>query len=172
MIQGNIAKWNKKVGDKVKPGDALCGIETDKATVDFEMQEEGYVAKLLYPDGAKDVKLGSPLGILAFDPKDIPALADWTSGAGASKADPVQQAQTAAPAQTQATTKVQAQSSGERIFISPLAKKTALEKGLEIAQIKGTGPNARIILADVEDALRAGPAKTPEMALPAVAQPA
>jgi len=96
------------------------------------MQEEGYVAKLLYPDGAKDVKLGSPLCILAFDPKDIPALADWTSGAGASKADPVQQAQTAAPAQTQAT-KVQAQSSGERIFISPLAKKTALEKGLEIA---------------------------------------
>jgi len=64
MEKGNIKSWNKKVGDKVKPGDALCGIETDKAVVDFEMQEEGYIAKLLYPAGAKDVKLGEIIAII------------------------------------------------------------------------------------------------------------
>ena len=83
----------KKVGDKVKPGDVLCGIETDKATVDFEMQEEGYVAKLLFPDGAKDVKLGSPVAILSFDAKDVAAFADWVPG-GAPKVAAVAQEET------------------------------------------------------------------------------
>lgn len=58
MEKGNIAKWLKKEGDSIKPGDILAQIETDKATVDFEMQEEGFIAKLLYPEGSKDVKLG------------------------------------------------------------------------------------------------------------------
>ena len=58
MEKGNIAKWMKKEGDEIKPGDILAQIETDKATVDFEMQEEGFIAKLLYPEGSKDVKLG------------------------------------------------------------------------------------------------------------------
>ena len=80
MEKGNIAKWLKKVGDKVKPGDALCGIETDKAVVDFEMQEDGYIAKLCYPEGAKDVPLGEPVAILVDDPKNIPAFADWVKG--------------------------------------------------------------------------------------------
>lgn len=80
MEKGNISKWLKKVGDKVKPGDALCGIETDKAVVDFEMQEDGYIAKLCYPEGAKDVPLGEPVAILVDDIKDIPAFADWTKG--------------------------------------------------------------------------------------------
>jgi pyruvate dehydrogenase E2 component (dihydrolipoamide acetyltransferase) len=55
----------------------LCGVETDKAVVDYEMQEEGYIAKLLYPEGAKDVLLGSPIAIIALDKKDVQALADW-----------------------------------------------------------------------------------------------
>lgn len=73
------------MGDRVKPGDVLCGIETDKATVDYEMQEDGFVAKLLYPEGAKDVPLGQPVAILSFNEKDIPAFADWVAG-GAPKA--------------------------------------------------------------------------------------
>ena len=77
-IQGNIKTWNKKVGDKVKPGDVLCGIETDKAVVDFEMQEEGYVAKLLYPAGAKDVKLGELIAILVDKESDIAAFANFS----------------------------------------------------------------------------------------------
>ena len=73
-----IKTWNKKVGDKVKPGDVLCGIETDKAVVDFEMQEEGYVAKLLYPAGAKDVKLGELIAILVDKESDIAAFANFS----------------------------------------------------------------------------------------------
>lgn len=68
------------MGDKVKPGDALCGIETDKAVVDFEMQEEGYIAKLLYPAGAKDVKLGEIIAIIVEKQSDIAAFSDYSAG--------------------------------------------------------------------------------------------
>ena len=63
-VQGNISKWHKQVGDEIGPGDVLAAIETDKAVVDFEMQEEGYVAALLYPEGARDVDLGKVVAIL------------------------------------------------------------------------------------------------------------
>jgi len=102
MEKGNISTWNKKVGDKVMPGEALCGIETDKAVVDFEMQEEGYVAKILYADGAKDVDLGMPIAILVDDADDIPSFADWAPGSAsaAAEAAPAQQEQAqAVPAQ-------------------------------------------------------------------------
>merc|ERR1712166_985298 len=83
MEKGNISTWTKKVGDKISPGEALCGIETDKAVVDFEMQEEGYIAKILYGDGAKDIDLGLPLAILVEDEADIAAFADWTPAGSA-----------------------------------------------------------------------------------------
>jgi pyruvate dehydrogenase E2 component (dihydrolipoamide acetyltransferase) len=86
MEKGNISVWHKKVGDKVKPGEALCGVETDKATVDFEMQEEGYIAKLCYPAGTKDIALGQAVAILVDDPKNIPAFADWVMGGKAAAA--------------------------------------------------------------------------------------
>ena len=69
-----------KVGDKVAPGDVLAGIETDKATVDYEMQEEGFLAKLLFPEGANDVPLGEPIAIICENEKDIPAFANWVAG--------------------------------------------------------------------------------------------
>lgn len=87
MEKGNIAKWHKKVGDKVSPGEALAGIETDKAVVDFEMQEEGYVAKILYPEGTKDVDLGLPVAILVDDPEDIDAFVDWSPNSGSASND-------------------------------------------------------------------------------------
>lgn len=86
MEKGNISTWHKKVGDKISPGEALCGIETDKAVVDFEMQEEGYIAKILYGDGAKDIELGLPLAILVDDEEDIAAFADWAPGSGSAPA--------------------------------------------------------------------------------------
>lgn len=82
MEKGNIKAWLKKEGDEVGPGDVLAAIETDKATVDFEMQEEGFVAKLLYPEGAKDVPLGSAVAILVEDKNDIGAFANY-DGSGA-----------------------------------------------------------------------------------------
>ena len=76
------------MGDKVKPGDALCGIETDKAVVDFEMQEEGYIAKILYPEGAKDIKLGQVIAIIVDKESDIAAFSDYS---GASQTTAVTQ---------------------------------------------------------------------------------
>jgi len=83
MEKGNISTWFKKVGDKVGPGEALCGIETDKAVVDFEMQEEGYIAQILYPDGAKDVALGECIAILVEELEDVAAFANYSGEAQA-----------------------------------------------------------------------------------------
>jgi len=77
MEKGNIGSWNVKVGDKVGPGDVLCDIETDKATIDYEMQDEGYVAKLFYEAGTKDIPLGKILAVLVEDKEDIAAFANW-----------------------------------------------------------------------------------------------
>ena len=77
MEKGNIGEWNVKVGDAIAPGDVLCSIETDKATIDFEMQDEGFVAKLMYEAGAKDIPLGKVLAILVDDKDDIAAFADY-----------------------------------------------------------------------------------------------
>ena len=86
MEKGNIKEWNVKVGDQIQPGDVLCGIETDKAVVDFEMQEEGYVAKLLYDAGSKDIPLGTPLAILVENEADIAAFANYDGSSGADAA--------------------------------------------------------------------------------------
>ena len=88
MEKGNIKQWIKKVGDRVDPGDVLAAIETDKATVDFEMQEEGFVAKLLFDEGAKDVPLGTPVAILVEDEGDVAAFSDYTPGASAAADTP------------------------------------------------------------------------------------
>lgn len=77
MEKGNIAKWLKKEGDEVKAGDILASIETDKATVDYEMQDEGFVAKLLYPEGSKDVPLGKIVAILVDNKEDIVKFKDY-----------------------------------------------------------------------------------------------
>ena len=89
----------KKVGDRVDPGDVLAAIETDKATVDFEMQEEGYVAKLLFDEGAKDVILGTPVAILVEDEADIAAFANY-DGSSAASTPSAAPAESAAPAST------------------------------------------------------------------------
>lgn len=88
IVQGNIAKWLKKEGDEIKPGDLLASIETDKATVDFEMQEEGYIAKLLYPEGAKDVKLGEVVAIIVENKDDVSKFKDYKGEGGAGAAEP------------------------------------------------------------------------------------
>ena len=77
-----------KVGDQIGPGDVLCSIETDKATIDFEMQDEGYVAKLLYEEGTKDIPLGKILAILVEEEGDIAAFADYKAEEGAAAAAP------------------------------------------------------------------------------------
>ena len=97
MEKGNIKSWEKQVGDEIAPGDVLASIETDKAVVDFEMQEEGFVAKLLFPENAKDVPLGSPVAIIVENKEDIAAFADYDGSSGGGAA-PAQAAPTPQPA--------------------------------------------------------------------------
>jgi len=94
MEKGNIQKWLKQVGDEVNPGDVLAAIETDKATVDFEMQEEGFVAALCYPEGAKDVELGKVVAILVENKEDIAAFKDYDPEAASAPATSTQASST------------------------------------------------------------------------------
>lgn len=99
MEKGNIKQWHKQVGDEIAPGDALASIETDKAVVDFEMQEEGFVAKLLFEEGAKDVPLGQAVAIIVENKDDIAAFANYTGSESAQPAAAAAPAAPAAPAQ-------------------------------------------------------------------------
>lgn len=92
LIQGNIGVWYKQVGDKVQPGDVLCSIETDKATIDFEMQDEGYVAKIFYDAGTKDIPLGEVLAVLTEEESDVGAFKDMVVEGGAATATPAAEA--------------------------------------------------------------------------------
>ena len=144
------------------------------------MQEEGYVAALLYPEGAKDVELGKVVAIIVEDKADLDAFKNYTaesaSAPAAAPAEPAGQAATpVAAAASSSPAAAPAQSSGDRIFVSPLAKRMAEEKGLSLDQIKGTGPNNRIIAADVEEAKSqpaSAPASAPAKAPAAAAKPA
>ncbi|KAJ2599537.1 pyruvate dehydrogenase complex dihydrolipoamide acetyltransferase component (E2) [Coemansia sp. RSA 1722] len=181
MTQGNVGQWQKSVGDKIEPGDVLVEIETDKAQMDFEFQEEGYLAKIIAPTGTKDLKIDSPVAIVVENESDIAAFADFTvdqagsnSGSAAAESAPAAEApqQPAQPAQTEAAAKPAVSSaadSGSRIFASPLAKAMAKEKGIDLAQISGSGPRGRIVKADIESFIASGATKAAAVATPAVA---
>lgn len=171
MTQGNVGAWQKAVGDKISPGDALVEIETDKATMDFEFQEEGYLAKIILETGTKDVLVGKPIAVYVDEESDVSAFAEFTaedaadadqSAAEAAVPQDVEtkSAPTPAPEPTPAPAKPAADSTEKksskpidagRIFASPAAKTIALQKGINLNEIKGTGPDGRIIKRDVEN---------------------
>ncbi|KAJ2754609.1 pyruvate dehydrogenase complex dihydrolipoamide acetyltransferase component (E2), partial [Coemansia nantahalensis] len=78
MTQGNVGQWQKSVGDRIVPGDVLVEIETDKAQMDFEFQEEGYLAQILAPTGTKDLGIDTPIAVVVEDAADVAAFADFT----------------------------------------------------------------------------------------------
>ncbi|XP_037402079.1 dihydrolipoyllysine-residue acetyltransferase component of pyruvate dehydrogenase complex, mitochondrial isoform X2 [Pygocentrus nattereri] len=172
MTMGTVQRWEKKVGEKLNEGDLLAEIETDKATIGFEVQEEGYLAKIMIPEGTRDVPLGTPLCIMVEKESDIQAFADYVetgvaatpppaptpvatpppAAAPAAPATPTPAAPTAAPA---------AAARKGRVFASPLAKKLAAEKGIDLAQVTGTGPDGRITKKDIETFVPAKAAPAP-----------
>jgi len=164
------------VGDKFEPGDIICSIETDKTTVDFEMQDEGYIAKILYPDGTKDIPLGTVIAIVVEEPEDVAAFADYVHKEDAPAATPAA-APTPAPAAPVAAAPTPtpaapvaaapAKATGGRTIISPLARVMAEESGVNTSGLQGTGPGGRIIKADIQDHLAAGPST----AAPVISQP-
>jgi len=187
MEKGNLAKWLKKEGDKVKSGDVIAEIETDKATMEVEAVDEGTIAKILVPEGTQDVPVNDIIAVLAGDGEDVKAAGAGATAAPAAKpaeapkpaAAPAPAAPTPAPAPAAASAPTPqvaatpAKTNGHaRVFSSPLARRLAKEAGIDIARIDGSGPHGRIVARDVEGAksgkgLKA-PAATPGAA-PAIA---
>ena len=189
MEEGTLAKWLVKEGDKVKSGDVIAEIETDKATMEVEAVDEGTVAKIVVAAGTEGVKVNALIAVLAADGEDVAAAA---SGAGSAAPAPK-----AAAAPAQAETKAEAapapapaapaaapasaavSSNGARTFSSPLARRLAKEAGIDISAVAGTGPHGRVVKSDIEAAAAGGGAKAapaaaaaaPQAAAPAAAAP-
>ena len=172
MEEGTLAKWLIKVGDKVASGDIMAEIETDKATMEFEAVDEGIVTAISVSEGTEGVKVGTVIATLAEEGEDANA-APAAKPAAAAKADPAPAA-TAAPitaAPASAPAPVAAPAASDRVIASPLAKRIAAEKGIDLSTIKGTGPGGRIVKADVEGATPGAASAKPAAATAAVASP-
>ncbi len=179
MEEGTLAKWLVKEGDEVSSGDLLAEIETDKATMEFEAVDEGTIGKILVEEGSEGVKVNTPIAVLLEEgesaddigevsaepkpaeegsgtqpgPEQEPAAGGY-SGEEAAPKSGAPASDTKAPAAPQ-------DADGKRIFASPLARRIAADKGLDLSQIKGSGPRGRIVKVDVE-AAQPGKAKTGE----------
>ncbi|WP_299302293.1 pyruvate dehydrogenase complex dihydrolipoamide acetyltransferase [uncultured Litoreibacter sp.] len=164
MEEGTLAKWLVKEGDTVASGDVMAEIETDKATMEFEAVDEGVIGKILVEEGSEGVKVNTPIAVILEDGES----ADDIGAASAAPASaPVAATPAAAEAPAAAPSAAPAKD-GDRVFASPLARRIAKDKGLDLSQIKGTGPKGRIVKADVEDA-KPGAAPAPTASAPAAA---
>ncbi|XP_072342689.1 dihydrolipoyllysine-residue acetyltransferase component of pyruvate dehydrogenase complex, mitochondrial [Scyliorhinus torazame] len=173
MTVGTVQRWEKKVGEKLREGDLIAEIETDKATIGFEVMEEGYLAKILIAEGTRDVPLGTSLCIIVEKESDIPAFADYVETGVADikpqpppPAAPLAQQPVAAPT---VSLPVKSRDPKGRVFASPLAKKLAADKGIDLKQIKGTGPDGQIRKKDVDSFVPSKLAPAPTPAAPGVA---
>ena len=185
MEKGNLAKWLKKEGDKVKSGDVIAEIETDKATMEVEAVDEGTIAKILVPEGTQDVPVNDIIAVLAGDGEDVkaagsgaapaskpaeapapkPAAAPAPAAAAAPAAKAPAPAAAPAPAPAPKAVAPAAQANGhDRTFSSPLARRLAKEAGIELARINGSGPHGRIVARDVEEAKSGKGLKAPAAA--------
>ncbi|KAJ7597159.1 dihydrolipoamide acetyltransferase [Mycena floridula] len=166
MTEGGIASWKKKEGESYSAGDVLLEIETDKATIDVEAQDDGILAKIIAQDGAKNVEVGSPIAVMAEEGDDLSAASDFASKAAKPASSPSPKKEEPAPQKSEPSPPPPSSeppkaelSKGDRIFASPIAKKIALERGIPLGQIKGSGPEGRIIREDVEK-FKGSPAST------------
>ncbi len=165
MEEGTLAKWLVKEGDAVKSGQVIAEIETDKATMEFEAVDEGVVGKLLVAEGSAGVKVNTPIAVLLDEGEDASAVTA-PKAAAESRGEPRRTEVAAAPA----TAPAPAATGGTRVFASPLARRIAKEKGLDLTAVKGSGPHGRIVRADVEGAQpgAAKPAAAPAAEAPKV----
>lgn len=178
MEEGTLAKWLVKVGDTVSSGDIMAEIETDKATMEFEAVDEGTIAHIQVDEGTEGVKVGTVIATLAEEGEDIdsvePAGGGGSAPAPAASEGRAEDAPAPSPAPASAPAPTPAPSSaasGDRIIASPLAKRIAEQKGIDLASVKGSGPSGRIVKADVEGAQpgTAAPAASAPAATPAPA---
>jgi len=141
MLEGTLIKWHKKAGDKISVGDVIADVETDKATMEMEAFDDGLITEILIPEGGV-VKVGEPIANLEGGKKSAAKSAAVQSGQAASATTP-------AISPTAPKIKPAASSDGSRVKASPLAKKIALERGVDLSAVQGTGPGGRIVAVDV-----------------------
>uniref|UniRef100_A0A1J3HE28 Acetyltransferase component of pyruvate dehydrogenase complex n=2 Tax=Noccaea caerulescens TaxID=107243 RepID=A0A1J3HE28_NOCCA len=185
MTEGNIAKWLKKEGDKVAPGEVLCEVETDKATVEMECMEEGYLAKIVKAEGSKEIQVGEVIAITVEDEEDIGKFKDYAPSTTADATPPKEESAPAPPKEKKVeqpssppepkASKPSPPPTGDRVFASPLARKLAEDNNVPLSSINGTGPEGRIVKADIEEYLAssgkeatAKPSKTTDSKVPAL----
>lgn len=182
MEEGNLAKWLVKEGDTVSSGDIIAEIETDKATMEVEAVDEGVVGKIVVPEGTEAVKVNAVIAILLEDGEDASAISDAPKADAPKKEEaPKEEAKAASSggsdsksAEASKAPAASKSADGGRIFASPLARRIAADKGLDLSEIKGSGPHGRIVKSDVENAkpgaakpearAAAAPAAAPAMA--------
>lgn len=191
MEKGNLAKWLKKEGDKVKSGDVIAEIETDKATMEVEAIDEGTIARILVPEGTQDVPVNDVIAVLAGEGEDVKAAGSAKPSASAAPPKAAEKAaeapaaapapaapksalpSAAAPAPQAAAPAAQGNGHAGRVFSSPLARRIAKEAGIDVGMVAGTGPHGRVVARDVEQAksgkgLKA-PAAAPSAGAPSIA---
>ncbi|WP_432200449.1 pyruvate dehydrogenase complex dihydrolipoamide acetyltransferase [Erythrobacter sp. W53] len=182
MEEGTLAKWLVNVGDEVSAGDIMAEIETDKATMEFEAVDEGTIVDIAVPEGSENVAVGTVIATLAEDGEDAEEAKAAAAGAGneaaasapAPKAapSPDETPAEAAPVPVSAPAAAPAPTAGDRVVASPLAKRIAEQKGLDLSGVTGSGPNGRIVKADVEGAQAGAPAAKAAAAPAPAAMPA
>src|SRR5580700_4164236 len=170
MTEGNLARWLKKEGDEVHSGDVIAEIETDKATMEYEAADEGRIGKIIVPEGAQGIKVNQPIALLLEEGEDPATLEKFavaapSGNAAAPAAAPAAPptAPTTQPAAVPVSGQGPARLNGGRVFASPLARRMAQQAGLDLAALRGSGPQGRIVKADIDKAL-AGPTRQPAAA--------
>jgi len=173
MEEGTLAKWLVKEGDTVSSGDLLAEIETDKATMEFEAVDEGVVGKIMVAEGTEGVKVNAVIAVLLEDGESASDMSTAAAEAPAAAPTPAPVAEAAAPAAIAPTPApvAPAAKDGNRVFASPLARRIAADKGVNLTTMTGSGPRGRIVKADVEGA-SAAPAAVSAPAPTTVAMPA
>lgn len=163
MTEGNIANWLKKEGDKVKPGDVIAEIETDKATMEVEAVDEGVMGKIVAVAGSKNVKVNSVIALLLTKGEDKASIAGYkianesvSVSAALSVQDNISGKKAASSDRSFLSAVGNTVSASASIFASPLAKRVAKDSSLDISRIKGTGPHGRVIKQDVENTIKSG----------------
>jgi pyruvate dehydrogenase E2 component (dihydrolipoamide acetyltransferase) len=179
MEEGTLSRWLVKVGDEVRAGDIMAEIETDKATMEFEAVDEGVIADIAVPEGTEGVKVGTVIATLAGDGEDAGSIKPGAAAAAPAptpattpvRPEPVEGPSLSSEEKGGASTSsartdgaVASKPSGDRVIASPLAKRIAEQKGIDLAAVKGSGPNGRIVKADVESAKPGAKAPAPTAA--------
>jgi pyruvate dehydrogenase E2 component (dihydrolipoamide acetyltransferase) len=177
MTEGTLARWLKQEGDAIRAGDVIAEIETDKATMEVEAVDEGVLGKILVPDGTQNVKVNDPIAVLV-------EAGEKPTAAPAPKAEPVKQeaGETATAVQSKAAPPpspvtasppaANGHDADDRVFASPLARRMAKQAGIDLHAITGTGPNGRIVRADIDKTQGAAPAPAQPAAMAPAAAPA